>query len=584
MMKINRNKFWSDIFIEYLIHSGIKDVVISPGSRNTALTLAFAAHKKLNAISIIDERGAGFFALGLSKSTKKPVVLVCTSGTAVAEYYPAIIEAYQQRIPLIICTADRPAHLIDTGANQTIRQTNIYKNHIRFFADCGLPVLKENAVIKYAGKISEGLNTSRITNRGPIHFNFPFEKPFEPDNYTDEISKEQFRTLTRVSSPGILHSSDGGEKNNARLLKLVQKELASCKNPLILVGPGSFDDEFFALCDSFASQYNAVIFGDVASGIRFTKRKISHLSVNYDSLLRNETIPADIFPDVIIIFGRTMTSVYVEKLLKKPSGFRIIINEFGDRFDPTKNNRCIINRSPVSFLKQVLGHTKREKKRSTNNFSDFIQQIDSRIELRKSEFLKTTPRLSETGVVQTILTSIPHNSKLMLGNSLPIRDYDNFASPLKKRITVEHNRGASGIDGITATALGLAYNDRRPSFLITGDVSLYYDINSLWISNRHKIPLIIFLMNNNGGRIFDMLPVAKFGETYQQFFVTPLNLNFKPIVQGFGGNYIKVQSYAELEEAIKKGLSLQGLTVVDIIIDPEFSSNERNKFRNYITG
>ena len=581
MMKINRNQFWSNIFIEHLIHAGITNVVISPGSRNTALTLAIATHKKLHAISIIDERGAGFFALGLSKSIKKPVVLVCTSGTAVAEYYPAIIEAYQQRIPLIVCTADRPPHLIDTGANQTIRQSNIYKNHIRYFADCGLPAIVQKPVEKYKNKISAGLETALQTDRGPVHFNFPFEKPFEPDNFTDEISREQFRSLSAIHKPAMKIKPGSEPKISQSLSMRVQRELSSCKNPLILVGPGNFNEEFYTLCNAFAKTNNAVIFGDVASGIRFTTKKLSNVVVNYDTLLRYETIQPEIFPDVVIIFGRTMTSILVEKLLAKSSGFRIIVNEFGDRFDPTTSNRCIVNLNPSSFLKQILAAS--PKKEKQHNLLDFMKSRDSLIESRKKDFLLKEKSLSEAVVVNTITTALPDKSLLMLGNSLPVRDYDNFASPLSKRIIVEHNRGASGIDGITATGLGLAYDRMQPSFLVTGDVSFYYDINSLWIADKYKIPLIIFLMNNNGGRIFDMLPVSKFGETYQEYFVTPLHLDFKPLVQGFKGNYYKVTSRKELDNAIKKGLSLKSLTVIDIAIDPVFSADKRNELRNYIT-
>ena len=189
---INRNYFWASLFVEQLARFDIKHVCISPGSRNTPLSLAFANNKKFKKYVHIDERSSGFFALGISKIIREPVVLVTTSGTAVAELYPAIIEAYYQRIPLIVCTADRPAYLRNTGANQTIKQDNIYRNHIRYFKDLGLPSLGNQRLKSFAEKIGKGIIISTKLNPGPIHFNFPFKKPLEPESFTDKID---FRIL-----------------------------------------------------------------------------------------------------------------------------------------------------------------------------------------------------------------------------------------------------------------------------------------------------------------------------------------------------------------------------------------------------
>lgn len=185
---INRNYFLASLFVKQLEVPQIKNVCISPGSRNTPLTLAFAENKKFKKYIHIDERSSGFFALGLAKQTNKPVVLITTSGTAVAELYPAIIEAYQQRIPLIVCTADRPAYLKNTGANQTINQENIFRNHIRKFWNVGLPSLTKKKLFSFTKKINEIIFLATEKDKGPVHINFPFEKPLEPNSFTDTIS------------------------------------------------------------------------------------------------------------------------------------------------------------------------------------------------------------------------------------------------------------------------------------------------------------------------------------------------------------------------------------------------------------
>jgi len=583
-MKINKNYFWADIFINCLLDADVQYAVISPGSRNTSLTLAAVDNEQLETLSVIDERGAGFFALGLARSINKPVALICTSGTATAEYYPAIIEAYQQRIPLIVCTADRPGHLVDTGANQTIRQSNIYKNHIRFFADCGVPSLKQNSIKTYKNKISKGLHTALYDDRGPVHFNFPFEKPFEPHSTTDDIDINTFSGIADERLEGF--ETDDLQEGHvpAATLKKIEKALAKSKNPLVLVGPGDFDDDFYPMVNEFARRYNAVIFGDAASGIRFTKKTLSHVIVNYDTLLRFETLPANVSPDVIIIFGRTMTSVMVEKLLETSSDFRVVINTFGDRFDPSDGNRLIINRKSKSFLLDMLALPSKGKAEKAGNLLSYMKKKDAAIEKRKRKYISVNGKISEAELVNTIIGALPDKSTLMLGNSLPIRDYDNFASPVKKDIAVKQNRGASGIDGITATALGLAYANKQKSFLVTGDVAFYYDINSLLIGKKYSIPLIIFVMNNNGGRIFDMLPVAQYGEACKEFFVTPLDIDFKPLVQGFGGIFHSVKTRAALASAIQKSLSAKSLSVIEIVVDADYSAKKRTEMRRYISG
>jgi 2-succinyl-5-enolpyruvyl-6-hydroxy-3-cyclohexene-1-carboxylate synthase len=583
-MKINRNYFWADIFVNSLLDADIRHIVISPGSRNTSLILAAVDNKEIKAISIIDERGAGFFALGLARSINKPVALMCTSGTATAEYYPAIIEAFQQRVPLIVCTADRPEYLVDTGANQTIRQTNIYKNHIRFFADFGLPSPTAKAIQAYRKNIVKGLYTAIFDDRGPVHFNFPFEKPFEPHSVTDDISLNAFTSL----SDGKLQFPEGKSIHEghapAATLRKIEKILSASKNSLFLVGPGDFDEDFYSNVNELARRYHAVIFGDAASGIRFTKRTLSNVVANYDTFLRKENLPDELLPDVIIIFGRTMTSVLVEKLLTTSKDFRIVINTYGDRFDPTDQNRLILNRKSTSFLLDMMALPVKKKAAVKSNLLAYMKKADAAIEARKQKSLSRRGKVQEAELVNIIIDALPDNSTLMLGNSLPIRDYDNFASSVTKKIFVKQNRGASGIDGITATAFGLAFENKEHTFLVTGDVSFYYDINSLLIGKKHKIPLTVFVMNNNGGRIFDMLPVAQYGEAYKEFFVTSPDIDFKHLVQGFKGNFYSVKTKEALTASLRKCLKSKTFNVIEIVVEPEYSGRKRNELRRCISG
>src|SRR5690554_3092295 len=273
--KINRNYFWAETFINELTSIGINYACLSPGSRNTPLTLAIANNKKIKSFVHIDERSSAFFALGIAKVTNMPVVVVSTSGTATAELYPAIIEAYQQRVPLIVCTADRPPELLDCGANQTINQNNLYKNHIRWFFDVGLPEPITRRIKHIKVVAVKSVIESCIRSRGPVHLNFPFRKPFEPDAYTDEIDEsiiklaENFEAVKKdfISQTKQLNN-DESELNDIiseRWFNDIFEEIKSKRKGLIIAGPENYHPEFHRNCQRLSELSGYPILADGAS-------------------------------------------------------------------------------------------------------------------------------------------------------------------------------------------------------------------------------------------------------------------------------------------------------------------------------
>ena len=277
MLKVNRNIFWSNLFIDFLVKQGIGNACISPGSRSTPLTYVTATNKSIKSFPIIDERSSAFFALGLSKKTKYPALIITTSGTAVAELYPAIIEAYQSRTPIIICTADRPARLRNTGANQTINQKNIFKNHIQFSADIPSLEINRNNIKSFLKLISEGFNKC-IKESSPVHFNFQFEKPFEPDLLTDKISFNLIDYSNKILSEIVLGKYDTTK---------TEFNLEFDSINLITIGSGNFGLEFTSLLNKFSKSLNVPIFADFSSGLRSNSLQLDNLIYNYDSLVRN---------------------------------------------------------------------------------------------------------------------------------------------------------------------------------------------------------------------------------------------------------------------------------------------------------
>jgi 2-succinyl-5-enolpyruvyl-6-hydroxy-3-cyclohexene-1-carboxylate synthase len=573
-IKVNRNYVWANIFLDQLAELGVKYACVSPGSRSTPLTYALSQNKSIKTYVIIDERTSGFFALGIAKQSQTPVVIITTSGTATAELYPAIIEAYQNRVPLIICTADRPAYLRNSGANQTINQDNLYKNHIRFFYDAGLPVLNEKKIGLLKKNAVTAFNISLIENRGPVHINFPFEKPLEPDAYTDTIEEK----ILSYSLPGIVPQLLKKKKVGA-----FKKEIESIKSGikknaqvLITVGPGKFSDQFLSLLEEVSTKFNIPIFNDASSGLGFSSKKLNNIIANFNALIRTDSFNKLFIPKFNLHFGRTATSPKLRNFLFKSKTERYVINPFGDMFDSSRKSK-VINMDETEFLNTLIKYNIGLDDKLFQMIKK-IKALDEEVEKIKLSTILDSKKINEPAVLIEVLNSIPPNSNLMIGNSIPIRDLDFISSSIKKDINVFQNRGASGIDGITSTALGICANSKSPTYLITGDLSFYHDINSLLIAKQYNVPLITILINNNGGGIFRFLPIAEHKYVLQKYFLTPTNLSFQKLTQAFDIEFKELKSNSEIVNHIKVSSVRKKAVVFEVKTNSEYSLNLRKKY------
>ena len=574
LIKINRNCFWANIFFDQLAECGVKYACISPGSRSTPLTYALSQNKKIKSYVIVDERTSGFFALGVAKKTNSPVIVVTTSGTAAAELYPAVIEAYQNRVPLIICTADRPSRLRNSGANQTINQDHLYNNHTRFFYDTGLPKLdlKKIRQLKEAAKNAFDISSKQYI--GPVQINIPFEKPLEPNSFTDEIEE----TILLESLPDELTNDykQLTRSTEQRDIKLVADLLRKSSNGLITIGPGNFSDSFFDNLENFSLKYSLPVFSDASNGLRFKTKPLSNLITNYDTLLRSESFPKLFSPKFVLHFGRTLTSPKLDVFYSvvRPKG--IIINRFADVHDPTRKFK-VLKANEELFL-EYLSNSADFKQNDFSPHLKALKFLDYEIEKLKPEIFSISKKINETGLLLNIIDSIQPNSNLMIGNSIPIRDLDFFSSAVHKNINVFQNRGASGIDGITSTALGICSQSRNPTYLVTGDLSFYYDINSLLIAKQYNIPLITVLVNNNGGAIFKFLPIAEYKNVFDKYFLTSTNLSFKKLTEAFEIDYKELKSQSDILNHIKVSSVRRKPAVFEIKTNANYSLSLRKKY------
>jgi len=582
-IKVNRNILWSKIFIDQLAAFGVRYACISPGSRNTPLTYGLSKNRKIKSFINIDERSSAFFALGLAKSTNKPVIVVTTSGTAVAELYPAIIEAYQQRTPLIICTADRPPELIGTGANQTINQHNIFKNHIRWFRDLGLPSIGETGFHHLQKIAIKGYQISLTEDQGPVHLNFPFRKPLEPFSNTDEVSKKIFQLKPQLisSNKSLYHNTTGN--GLAKSLGRLTDELTKTEKGIIIAGPMEYDRELIKGIKKLSTLLKYPVFVDGLSQLRCSAgKKDKNIISNFNSILKSDNFVGEHEPNIILQFGRTPTSSVLESFLEETNADRYLINIYGDKFDPTRNAKAILAVEPKTFCDILLSSIKQKKiaRYKSNWLKDFIcaEEISEKV---KAGIIEKVKFPNEPLIILDILKQVPSGSNIFIGNSLPVRDLDYFSSNLSKRLTIHFNRGASGIDGITSTALGIA-SLKKPTFLITGDLSFLHDLNALSIAAKYLIPLIIIVINNNGGGIFESLPIAGKVKQFREYFITPHNLVLAVIVKSFGINHQLITNRSQLQSHLIKGLNKNSPSVLEIQTNAARSAELRNKYFNNV--
>jgi 2-succinyl-5-enolpyruvyl-6-hydroxy-3-cyclohexene-1-carboxylate synthase len=470
----------------------IDTVVISPGSRNAPLTIGFSNHKDIETLSVVDERCAAFFALGIAQQTQKPVAILCTSGSALLNYYPAIAEAFYSNIPLVVISADRPKHLIDIGDGQTIRQENVFENHILFSANL---IENEKYKTRNSQLIGEALQIA-VSQGGPVHINVPFDEPLY----------ETVEELSTFSFPHIsLSSLDNSNINYKKLAKIWN----GAEKKMILVGVNYPDAELHQLMDLYAEDDSVLIFTETTSNLHHDKAIDSIDQLIFS--LKEEEFKA-LKPDVLITFGGMIISKRIKRFLRD--------------YQP-KHHWNIDSRKATNTFFCLSEFIQTKPKDFFSRFNQFISPIQSNYQPKWLAFRDERRVLhaayfkqikySDFSVFEQALESIPDNCQLQISNSSIIRYAQLFS--IKDSINIFCNRGTSGIDGSTSTAIGAAFANKKQTIFITGDLSFFYDSNGLWNTN---IPASfrIIIVNNSGGGIFKIIPGPRTTNA-TEYFTTP---------------------------------------------------------------
>lgn len=563
MIYNNPSTLWANIFIEEISKIGVSHACISAGSRSTPITHAVAT-SSIKSHIILDERSSAFFAIGLAKQLNQPVLLVCTSGTAGANYYPAIMEASNSNIPLIVITTDRPHELRNSGANQTTDQVKLFGSFVKMFVDIALPEKNpEEKMIRYIKTIASKAYSASITHgMGPVHLNFPFRKPLDPIEPVSPFEYQSSETPLLICYPGSL------EPSPTQINELVSIIHSNPKG-LIVCGPEPLGNSYVDEIIQFSSKMNYPILADPSSGLRFTSSK-KNIITTYDHFLLNTDLYDKLRPDVIYFFGREVTSKYLLQFLAHDYSEqikRIQINDIGKIIDSSLKLTQYYHSNPQSTLKKV------------NELTGVMEVDDNWINIWKMLENQVVEIISNASlsqdfegmIIKEILSHIPDESDLFIGNSSPIRYVDQFSYGINKTFNIHTNRGLSGIDGNIAIALGIASACERPIYVIIGDLSLFHDSNSLQIAKNYNIPITIFLLNNHGGGIFHRLPVSKIDDRalFEEYFLTPQNINFEHMAKTHGFSYELISDIQNI-----KSLDLSsGLKIIEFRTDALESNN-----------
>ncbi|MDW0110178.1 2-succinyl-5-enolpyruvyl-6-hydroxy-3-cyclohexene-1-carboxylic-acid synthase [Sporosarcina aquimarina] len=533
---------------ESLVRMGVAQAVISPGSRSTPLAYALASTEKIDVHLQVDERSAGFFALGLAKATQQPVVLLCTSGTAASNYHPAVTEAYYARVPLVVITADRPHELRDVGAPQAIRQMGMFEPHVKY--DVDLPIPEDSAAVDdfLERQIARSVGMAVTEPKGPVHLNAPFREPLLID-FEQEHPSVSF--TERIAG----HTSLTLEQKNQ-----VSKWIGSSERGVLVVGewiPGFDKKQVW----SFAERMNWPVICDPLSNLRSeVPKSCHHLCIDsYDALLKTESFAVQAGPDTVIRIGPQPVSKPLTLFLKKvrPAKF-IVVDESPIFRDPLgiATHHLQVNAMEVlnveASASQDAAFTKMWSK--ANELASHLTAGYQSEGVHEGDF------------VRTLLSYLPDGSDLISGSSMPIRDLDTYFRKTERDIAMFSNRGANGIDGVVSTALGIQTARKRPAWLLIGDLSFMHDVNGLLISRMKTMDLTIIVSNNDGGGIFSYLPQASIPNHFEQLFGTPTGLSFAPIAEMYGIQYNSVSSLDQLETQLKEDKTAP-LRIIEMISD-----------------
>lgn len=571
----NRTYLWTQCLIEELVRCGVTTFFVAPGSRSTPLTVAAARHPEARVVLHIDERGTAFAALGYGRAAGTPAGWITTSGTAVANGLPAVVEAATDGVPMLLLTADRPPELRDTGANQTIDQVKIFGDYVRWTVD--LPVPSPDIDPAYVlTTADQAVYRSRRSPAGPVHVNCMFRKPLEPvETDASRALPAAVREWEALETPFTTYPIAAPTPSFDAVTELAA---AISDVPRGLVVAGRLD----TVRDRAAVRTLADVLGwpllpDVTSGLRLGTMKDGNRIATFDALLGTPSFRDEVDPDAVLHMGGRSVSKRLRLFLRDSEPLiRAVVRPSADRLDPDHRVTHHIESLPAAFadalVERLRGDTAGGDTRRT------YRQRWTTADRRVREVLKTVDRegpLQEPLLARLVTRHLPEHHALVTASSMPVRDVNRFASVEGVPAPVFANRGASGIDGTVATTAGVVEARSAPATLLIGDLALWHDLNSLaMVADR---PVVIVVANNDGGGIFHKLPIRDYTDVFEPYFTTPHGRSFEDAASTFGLAYAAPDTPNSFIEAYRAASGREGATLLEVQMDRTDAETHREQ-------
>ena len=563
-------------FVDELVRAGLRDVVICPGSRSTPLALALHAHSGLRCRVLLDERAAGFFALGLAKASRRPVAVLCTSGTAAINLAPAVVEAFYGRVPLVALTADRPPELQDRGAAQTIDQVRLYGTQVKWAVEVP-PLDRTPGLLSYVRSIAgRAVATALAAPCGPVHLNFELREPLIPAGPLGPLPDDPNgrAVLWRPGAP-FVELVEGRRTLTSDQLGALATRLAAVERGLIIAGPQD-DPDFPAAVARLAAAAGFPILADPLSQVRLGPHDRSRVVARDDLLVRPGPWIESHRPEMVVRFGAMPTSKPILQMLQAVRPEMVVVDGGGGWRDSALLPATFVHADEALLADGVAAQLRRRGDRAVVGSStwaaDWLAADESAGRALGSWLAR--PRASnehfEPRPFTLLQEMIPDGGILWAGSSMPVRDMDTFLPTGPRAIRCLSNRGANGIDGVVSSALGAAAAETGPVVLVVGDLSFLHDLNALVAARLHHLSATIVLVDNDGGGIFSFLPQASADDSgvglpdaYEELFGTPHGVDFGPIVRALGSEHTVVEP-GDLRRALADSIGAPGVQVLEM--------------------
>ncbi len=562
----NINQLWASLLVDELVRNGVRHFFLSPGSRSTPLVVAIAEHPEARAIVHFDERGSSFAALGFARGAGRPACWVTTSGTALANGFPAIVEAAVDGVPMILLTADRPPELRDTGANQTIDQVKLFGDYVRAFVDLPAPTLDIPPAFLLT-TVDRAVHAA-LERPGPVHLNAMFREPLAPT----AAAFDHAGYLAGLGAwGGHRRPYTAYERPVATVLSTTGAEapLRAARRGLILAGRLSPEAARAAVALSGAWQWP--LLPDIGSQLRLGEPGVI---AHADLLAGSPAFLGRFAPDAILQLGDRIVSKRINALAAGATPY-VVVHPSGARLDPGHGVTHRIQADVGAFCRGLFQAGPPSTERG---WLDGWRMADARVGGWLDERFARAPALTEPHLARLVSEHIPAGTGLCLASSMPVRDLDRFASARATRVHVASNRGASGIDGTIATAAGLALGLDRPVTLVIGDLAALHDLNSLPLLHGVGHPVVVVLVNNQGGGIFSFLPISTFPTVFEHYFATPHTWSFEHAALQFGLAYAAPVDAGAFRDAYSVACSRPGPTLIEVRTDRAANVEEHQAF------